>query len=285
MAQRITDLLAPFASIDSETLNGDAWAVRNNGGPAGHPGPARLEGNGLAQVGEMPYVVSFAARGDDVEAAVRLLHRPVPDPPPAPTEIALARVRRTAAVYPDAMAISYVQQKSGYLPHVGAGWAIRTFLTDAVLLRVAQRALFEDAGTLLHAVDATRHPLAALRLHRAILGHRARFWWPKVAREAWVGYLDEELADVLHVRDMANEVFHETDQLAAEAEQGLTRLLTYFLAAIAAVTVLVQVPLLLDGGGWLEYAALASTIGVLALIMATLFIRLRGGVFRRRPKL
>jgi preprotein translocase subunit SecF len=62
-------------------------------------------------------------------------------------------------------------------------------------------------------------------------------------------------------------------------------LLTYLLAAIAAVTVLVQVPLLLDGGGWLEYAALASTIGVLALIMATLFIRLRGGVFRRRPKL
>jgi hypothetical protein len=287
MAKQVTRLLAPFASIPKERSNPDARPERNGRGPARIPGLAPLAGNALARAGDMPYVVSFAPHGDDLDTAIRLLHRPVPDPPPdGAGDVELARIGRAAAAYPDALGITYLEGPSaGYVAHVGKGWAIRAFLTDAVLLRMAQRTLFEDVGTLLHSVDATREPLAALRLHRTVLGHRARFWWPQIAREPWVATIDAKLVHAFQLDGMASEVFNETDQLAAEAEQGMTRLLTYLLAALAAVTVLVQVPLLLDRGGVLEYGALATTFGVLALVMATLVVRLRGGVFRRRPRL
>lgn len=233
--------------------------------------PIPLEDRTLAEAAEMPFVVVFGPGPATVDAACGRLHRLAPAiRTDEYDEAVLAHARRGAVVFPDAMAISYEGQ-AGRHPYVPANrtcWAMRTFLTDAVILRCAQRLYFEDASTRLRAVDATTHPAEALGLHRDILQHRARLWWPRLAREPWVDVIDRRLAEVWNLPEIAQETFEETDQLAAEADQELTRRLTWFLAALAFFTLAAQVPAALRSESVLEFGLLsASILLVLALLV------------------
>ena len=239
----------------------------------------------LAESTEMPFVVVFAPGSATVASAADLLGRPEPQPAVHDRDTAvLSHAGRATAVFSDAMAVSYEGQTklAPYSPANRTCWAIRAFLTDAVMLRCAQRLYFEDASTRLRAVDATTHPAQALALHRDILQHRARLWWPRLAREPWVDVLDRQLAEVWNLPDIARETFEETDQLAAEAEQEQTRRLTWFLAALAFFTLAAQVPAALRSESLLEFGLLAGSLTiVLALLVWVIRYPRRS---RRRPR-
>lgn len=241
----------------------------------------------LAEASDMPYVVVFGPNGVSDEAAAELLGRPLPSPRPDGTDarVELRQARRAAVVYPDAMGVSYAPdgaRSPAYLPLAGQGWAVRGFLTDAVLLRQAQRLFFEDAGVRLRESDATKRPAGAMQLHRDILSNRARLWWPRIAREPWVDRIDQDLCAAWHLIDLADETFEETDQLAAEAEQAMTRWLTYLLAALAFITVVLQVPGLVRGGGLFEQALTGGSLTLVAVLALAAIVRLRAGSRRRR---
>ena len=233
---------------------------------------APLDGRSLAEASEMPYVVCFAPGSAERQDAADLLDRAAPltgtlSQADQERQAVLRSAGRAAVVFPDAAAVSYRQDtRPDYLPAQGTDWAIRTCVTDAVLLRSAQRLYFEDASTRLRNTDATTHPNAALRLHRDILSHRARLWWPTVAREPWVQAIDQRLAETWHLHEVAAETFEETDQLAAEADQAAMRWLTWTLLALAAMTLLLQVPGAVGAGAILEVSVIVTAFLLLILI-------------------